>query len=219
MNYDKKKYKVWTWKSPAILHWIINPGVVINELILGQTIPKIMLIEREGKKPFFQRYWAPCPHCGTIHNGLKWSSQNKTAFKNWFGYYCDNCKKIIPVQRNLTTLLILALTFPIWGYFRKSLRQKWLDRQPERYKNINLEIPQKKNTTKIWLRSGLIFGLLMYVTMSIIFPLIEREEITQKKLLIGIPIWLICGLGWGLTMKWWMNKKGKENTAHNSTIN
>ncbi len=49
MKYDKKKYKIWNWKSPVILHWIINPGLVINELILGQTIPKVMLIEREGK--------------------------------------------------------------------------------------------------------------------------------------------------------------------------
>ena len=113
MKYDKEKYKIWNYKSPVILHWIINPGLVINELILGQTIPKVMLIEREGKKPFYQRSLIPCPHCGTMHNGLKWSSQNKTAFKNWFGYYCDNCKEIIPVQRNLTSLIILIFDFSI----------------------------------------------------------------------------------------------------------
>jgi hypothetical protein len=22
MNYDKKKYRIWNWKSPVILHWI-----------------------------------------------------------------------------------------------------------------------------------------------------------------------------------------------------
>ncbi len=59
MNYDKKKYEIWDWKSPVVLHWIINPGLVINELILGQTIPKIMLIEREGNKPFYQRSLIP----------------------------------------------------------------------------------------------------------------------------------------------------------------
>jgi len=209
MNYDKIKYKIWNWKSPVILHWIINPGLVINELILGQTIPKVMLIERETEKPFYQRTLIPCPHCGILHNGLKWSAQNKTALKNWFGYYCDNCKEIIPVQRNLTSLLILILTFPIWGWFRKSIRQNWLDIQPERYKNINLEIPEKKNTTKNWLKSGLSFGLFMYVSMIIAFPLITGEEITQRRLLIGIPFWLIGGLGWGYTMKIWMNKKGK----------
>ncbi len=216
MKYDKEKYKIWNWKSPVILHWIINPGLVINELILGQTIPKVMLIEREGKKPFYQRSLVPCPHCGTMHSGLKWSSQNKTAFKNWFGYYCDNCKEIIPVQRNLTSLIILILTFPIWGWFRKTLKQNWLAKQPYRYKNINLEIPEKKNSTKNWLKSGLFFGLFMYVSMIIIFPLIKGEEITQRNLLIGLPFWLIGGLGWGYMMKRWMSKKGKENKAHNN---
>ena len=216
MKYDKEKYKIWNYKSPVILHWIINPGLVINELILGQTIPKVMLIEREGKKPFYQRSLIPCPHCGTMHNGLKWSSQNKTAFKNWFGYYCDNCKEIIPVQRNLTSLIILILTFPIWGWFRKTLKQNWLAKQPDRYKNINLEIPEKKNSTKNWLKSGLFLGLFMYVSMIIIFPLIKGEEITQRNLLIGLPFWLIGGLGWGYMMKRWMNKKGKENKAHNN---
>ena len=216
MKYDKEKYKIWNWKNPMILHWIINPGLVINELILGQTIPKVMLIEREGKKPFYQRSLIPCPHCGTMHNGLKWSSQNKTAFKNWFGYYCDNCKEIIPIQRNLISLIILTLTFPIWGWFRKTLKQNWLAKQSDRYKNINLEIPEKKNPTKNWLKSGLFFGLFMYISMIIIFPLIKGEEITQRNLLIGLPFWLIGGLGWGYMMKRWMNKKGKENKAHNN---
>lgn len=154
MKYDKKKYKIWDWKSPIILHWIINPGLVINELILGQTIPKVMLIEREGNNPFYQRSLVPCPHCGTMHSGLKWSSHNKTAFKNWFGYYCDNCKKIIPVQRNLTSLILLTVTFPIWAWFRKTLKQNWLDKQADRYKNISLDIPEKKNSTKKWLNQA-----------------------------------------------------------------
>ena len=218
MKYDKEKYKIWNWKSPVIMHWIINPGLVINELILGQTIPKVMLIEREGKKPFYQRSLIPCPHCGTMHSGLKWSSHNKTAFKNWFGYYCDNCKKIIPVQRNLTTLIILTLTFPIWGWFRNTLKQNWLDKQPDRYKSINLEIAEKKNSTKNWLKSGLFFGLFMFVFMVILYPLIKGEAITQKSIFIGIPLCLIGGFGWGYTMKIWMNKKGRENTVHNSKI-
>lgn len=214
MHYDKNKYKIWNWKSPVIFHWMLNPGVVINELILGQTIPKVMLIELEGDKPFYNRSLVPCPHCKTLHNGLKWSAQSKTAFKNWFGYYCDNCEGIIPVQRNLTSLIILTLTFPIWGWFRESMRKSWLDKQPQRFENVNLEIAEKKNTTIHWLKSGLWVGLFMYVAMEIIFPVIDQKEITQKSLLIGIPFWLICGLGWGYTMKVWMNKKGKINKPH-----
>ena len=211
MNYDKTKYKIWNWKSPVILHWIINPGLVINELILGQTIPKVMLIEREGNKPFFERSFIPCPHCGELHAGLKYSTQNKTAFKNWYGFYCDHCSEIIPIQRNLTSLLVLLLTFPIWGWFRKSLKQNWLNKQADRYKNLNFDFPAKKNTTKSWLKMGFFWGLFMYVFMVFILPLIEQEEISQKSMLIGIPIWLIGGLGFGFFMKIWMNRKGKQN--------
>lgn len=216
MNYDKGKYKIWDWKSLVIFNWIINPVMVINELILGQTIPKVILIEREGAKPFYQRSFIPCPNCGELHSGLKYSAQNKTAFKNWFGFYCDNCKGIIPIQRNLFSLIILAVTYPIWGWFKKSLKQKWLDKQPERFRNINLEYPDKSNTTKNWLKSGLFFGLFMFIGMVIISPMINGDDITRNSILTGIPLWLICGLAWGLTMKGWMNKKGKENKAHNS---
>lgn len=204
-----------------ILHWIINPGLIINELILGQTIPKVMLIEREGNKPFYQRSLIPCPHCGEQHSGLKYSAQNKTAIKNWFGFYCDNCTGIIPVQRNLTSIILLSITFPVWGWFRKSIKQKWLDKQPERYKNLNLDIIEieKKNTTKNWLKSGLYFGVFMFLSMVIIYPLIQGKEITLENIMIGVPLWVVGGLIWGLTMKWWMNKKGKENKAHNKGLN
>lgn len=218
MNYDKKKYKELTWKNPMILHWILNPGLAVNELILGQTIPKVMLIEKEGKIPYAQRSLIPCPHCGELHSPMKWSAQNKTAFKNWFGYYCDKCNNIIPVQRNLTSLLLLTITFPLWGWFRKSLKQNWLQKQPERYQNISLEIPIEKNTTKHWLKSGLSFSLFMFITMQILYPLITNEEITQKSILIGIPIWLIAGLSWGLIMKLFLNRKGKEDNSLNREI-
>lgn len=210
MNYDKKKYKVWDWKSPYILHWVINPGLVINELLLGQTIPKVMLIEREGDKPFYQRSLVPCPHCGTVHNGLKWSAQNKTAYKNWFGYYCDNCEEIIPVHRNLTTMLLLIITFPIWGWFRKSLKQRWLAKQPERYKKVTFQISDNINSTRAWLKRGLLFGFFMFVTMGLVFPFIYGEQITLVSVLIGIPLWIIMGNAWGATMKWWMSKKGDD---------
>ena len=216
MNYDKEKYKIWDWKSLVIFNWIINPVLVINELLLGQTIPKVILIEREGAKPFYQRSLIPCPHCGELHSGLKYSAQNKTSFKNWFGLYCDSCKGIIPVQRNLFSLIILAVTYPIWGWFKVSLKQKWLDKQPERFRNINLEFPEKRNTTKRWLISGFFFGLFMFIGMVIINPTVKGDGITLKAVLIGIPLWLIGGLAWGLTMNGWMNKKGKENKAHNN---
>jgi len=209
MNYDKEKYNICNWKHPVILHWIINPGCVINDLILGQTIPKVFLMERNSNKPFYARSIVPCPHCGTLHPGIKYSKQNNTLFKNWFGYYCDHCSKIIPVQRNLTSILILGVTYPFWIWFKKSIRQKWLKQQPKRYTNLNLEYDHSMHKTKNWLLVGLIWGVLMYIIMSLVFPLLMDDEITTTLLLIGIPIWLIAGIVFGLMMKYWMSRKGK----------
>ena len=85
---------------------MLNPGLAINELILGQRVPKIMLIDQISDKPFMERTYVPCPHCDTYHDGRTWSQQNNTAFKNWFGLYCPNCGDIIPCIRNWTSALI-----------------------------------------------------------------------------------------------------------------
>lgn len=34
-----------------MLHWILNPGLAINELILGQRVPKVSLEDKSVDKP------------------------------------------------------------------------------------------------------------------------------------------------------------------------
>ena len=215
MEFDNKKWKVYNWKNWMMIHWMINPGLIINELILGQRIPKISLEDKESDKPRIERTYVPCPHCETIHDGRTWSSQNNTGFKNWFGLYCKNCGNIIPCLINIFSLIILAITFPIWGWFKNSLKDKWLKRQPERFAKIDLNELKNPYEGRGWLKQGLSFGFFMYVFMTILFPIILKEEITSEDLLIGIPIWLIGGLGFGYTMKLFMNKKEKNTTANN----
>jgi hypothetical protein len=209
MNYDKTKYKVWTWKNPMVLHWIINPGLALNELVLGQRVPKVTLVERDATKTLAERTFIPCPHCGTLHTGLKWTLQNKTAFKNWFGLYCDNCGKVIPCLKNLTSYVILGLTFPVWFWFKNNWKAKWLEGQKVKFsKPMNLTYPELNYQ---WLRAGLFFGFFMYVFMDILSPLIKGETLTQKGLLIGIPVWVVVGLLFGFTMKL-INRKKKIKT-------
>lgn len=54
---------------------------------------------------------------------------------------------------------------------------------------------------KKWQKVGISWALWMFVIMTFVWPLIDGEEITLKKILIGIPIWLIGGLAFGWTMK------------------
>jgi hypothetical protein len=57
----------------------------------------------------------------------------------------------------------------------------------------------KKN--RPWIKQGISFGLFMYVFMSILFPLITKDEITLRNLLISLPIWIVGGLIYGYLMK------------------
>jgi hypothetical protein len=197
MNYDHTKFKVWTWKHPFMLHWMINPGLAINELLLGQKVPRVFLVEKDQKKSLAERTIIPCPHCQTLHPGLKWSVKNKTAFKNWFGLYCDHCKGIIPCLNNLTTLLILGISFPLWIWFRKSLKESWLKTQEEKFSRpLDLTTPEAN-----WLIVGMSWGTFMYVFNTLLFPLLDNEPITKRELIVGIPIWIIGGVLFGLVMR------------------
>jgi len=212
MNYDKTKYKIITWKNPQMLHWILNPGIAFNELAFGQRIPKVTLQERNSSKTLAERIWIPCPHCQTLHSGLKWSLQNKTAFRNWFGLYCDNCEKTIPCLTNLTSYLILGLSFPIWIWFKDKWKTKWLESQKLRFSK---PLDMTPKAVKWWLL-GLFFGISMYITMTIVFPLIYKGSITKTELLIGIPAWTLGGLVFALLMKWMVNRKIKSGITTNN---
>lgn len=196
-KYDNTKYKIKTWKNPDMLFWIINPGIIINELIFGQRVPKVMLIDRESDKPLSEKTHIPCPHCGTLHANQKLTPQNKTAYGNWFGLYCDHCKNTIPCLRNLTSFLFLVISAPIWYWFKDLWKKKWLEAQKIKFSQP-LILTQAEFD---WRKIGLSWGFDMYIFMTILFPLITQEEISKSKLLIGIPTWAIGGLLFGLITK------------------
>lgn len=213
MNYDRTKFKVYSSKHPVMLLWITNPGLAFNELVLGQRIPKVILIERNSTKSHAEKTFIPCPHCGTVHPGIKWSKQNNTALRNWFGLYCDNCGNIIPCLTNLTSYILLGLTFPIWYWFKDKWKSKWLENQKAKFsKPLNLEVPEFK-----WWLFGLLWGLFMYVFMTafmaLVIQLVDGEWISQRIILIGIPIWTVAGFAVGLMAKILNGKKQVKTVA------
>lgn len=212
MNFDKTKYKVYTWKNWMMLHWILNPGLIINELVLGQRVPKITLEDKTTNKPRFERGIVPCPHCETLHDSRTWSTENGTAFKNWFGLYCNNCGNVIPCLINVFSLLVLITTYPIWGWFKKDLKKIWLEKQPQRFKNIDIEKVSNPFDQKSWIKTGLSWGVSMFIMMSIIFPLCDGSEINTKTIIMGIVLWTISGFIFGFTMKLFFNTTLKKQS-------
>jgi hypothetical protein len=120
MDYDESKFKAKTWKNWAMLHWQLNPAMMVGELFFGIRLPKVYLVDTRPGKPVAERHFVPCPHCGKINEAKLWSGKN--GFKNWFGYYCPNCGKVIPCLWNFASLLVLFMTFPVWIWFRKRLK-------------------------------------------------------------------------------------------------
>jgi len=212
MEFDKAKYQVVTWKNFSMLFWIINPGLFINEIFLGQRIPKVLLFDKSIDKPLMERQFVPCPHCGKLNDGRLWAKQN--ALKNWYGYYCPSCGKIIPCLRNLISLLFIIVTFPLWIWFVKKWKQDWLNKQSGRFENFHVEEITHTNTP--WQQVGFSWGGFMYICMVIIFPLINSQEITVLKLLIGFPFWMLAGLGFGYMMKSFMAKKPVIDKSKNN---
>ncbi len=196
-NYDENKFKVLTWKNIGTLHWIVNPGLAFNELVLGQRIPKVVLVEKDSKKPLSEKTFIPCPYCNILHSGTKWTTQNKTAFKNWFGYYCDNCEQIIPCVMNLTSYLILGITLPFWYFFKDSWKAKWLATQKSKFSQpMFLTAPKVK-----WWKAGFNYGASMFVVMAIFNYLILGKEVFFDIFLIGIILYTIAGILFGLILK------------------
>jgi hypothetical protein len=211
MEYNRNKYRIYDWKHFVLLHWILNPGLAFNELVLGQRVPKVMLEDKASPAPRAERSVIPCPHCNTLHDGRTWSVQNNTAYKNWFGLYCPACNGIIPCLTNALSFIILAVTFPLWGWFRKSLKEQWLKKQPARYHNIQINFTPDPFANKGWMVQGVGFGILMFLVMSVAFPQIADEPITWFSLAVGLPLWLSTGLLWGYIMKKFFAGKGKNN--------
>jgi hypothetical protein len=210
MEFDHDRYKVYTWRHPFILHWILNPGLAINELVFGQRVPRLSLIDRTEEYPQLEGSRVPCPHCGTLNDGRTWSAQNGTAFGNWFGLYCPACGGVIPCLMNATSWLILAVTFPLWGWFRKPLFERWLRRQPARFRDLDLSSQPDPYAGRGWIVQGLSFGAIMFLLMELLFRWLMGDPITGRSLLIGLVIWTLGGLAFGYSMKLFMQKQGKR---------
>ena len=127
--------------------------------------------------------------------------------------------EIIPCLRNAFSVIILAITYPIWGWFFKSSKAKWLEKQPKRFENMEVEQVTNPFEKKAWIKTGLGWGAVMFVVMTFVFPYFDGQEITRSGIVIGLIFWTIGGLMFGYTMKLIMNKKNKKvgnNTVSNT---
>jgi hypothetical protein len=209
MEIDRQRYEVWQLPKGLLLHWVLNPGLVVNELLLGQRIPKITLIDRDTTRPLVERQSVPCPHCGTLHDARLWSG--KRAFHNWFGYYCPRCGDTIPCLWNVFSLLLLALTAPLWLWFRKPMRERWLRAQPPRFEHAEEALLPTAKTVKWW-RMGLIWSAIMFVFFAVAESFVH--ELHARDLLINALICLFGGVLFSVSLWFFLGRvRSKSSQA------
>ena len=161
MQYDKNRFKIHALPHPLVLHWVLNPVIMFNELILGQRLPKVTLIDKKSDKPQLERSYIPCPHCETLNDSRLWAKGN--AFNHWFGFVCPSCHEIIPGLWNIFSLAILAITFPLWYFPARFFRRRWLEKEKERLAKV-LERPLIQAKSINWLLINVLsYGVSMWV--------------------------------------------------------
>ncbi len=213
MQYDKNRFKIWALPHPLILFWVLCPALIFNELIFGQRLPKVMLIDKESDKPLMERTYVPCPHCETLNDQRLWAKWND--FGHWFGFVCPSCHQVIPCLWNIFTLAILAVTLPLWYFPARFFRRRWLDIEKKRLARA-LERPLIEVKFIHWLLIGIFgWGVLSWVLFEG-WLFLDGREWDLMKMIGNLPIWLVSGFVWGLLMHFFMNRKGKRENRYRS---
>ena len=213
MQYDKNRFKVWSLPHPRVLFWVLFPGTMFFELMLGLRLPKVVLVDKESDKPQMERTYVPCPHCETLNDHRLWANGN--AFGHWFGLVCPSCHQIIPCLWNIFSLAVLAITFPLWYFPVRFFRHRWIEKDKERLAKV-LERPliQAKfiNSPLIFLISAFASGVSMWVMWVVFEGLWNGKEWDLKTMLGSLPICMVGGFGMAVFGRW--IEKDKERLAN-----
>ena len=211
MQYDKDRYKIWGLTHPVVLFWRVCPPVIITELIIGYRQPKVLLVDKMSDKAWMERCYIPCPHCETLNDARLWAKWN--AIGNWFGLVCPSCHQVIPCLWNIFSLAFLAITYPLWYFPAKALRQRWLIKEKERLEKTQ-HPPLIQAASINWFLRGIIgWGGSMYMIFDFfpqLWDVLHGEAWDLTMTLFMLLLYAITGFGWGLSMHWWMNRKGNR---------
>ncbi len=96
---------------PFMIHWVLNPGLALNELLIGQRVAEeIYFCKQCGGWFRHQGQFVECSACRGFHNAKIWDG---CKFGNWMGLVCPDCGAMIPCLLNLTSAVVLVLLYPV----------------------------------------------------------------------------------------------------------
>ncbi len=203
--YDLEKYSEQKLPNPLLLHWILNPGLAVNEVFFGQRIPKVTLIDKTSSASLMHRHYVPCPHCGSLHPGMLWSGSN--GFGHWFGLICLHCRGKIPCLWNLTSLLVLVVLFPIWLPIKVVFEKRYLAYELNRLEKAKRKVEALPEVNgKTWIKAGFFFGSIIFF-----FSLFLFKPITEQNLMLSGVSGLVSGILFGIGMWFVLGRKKRTS--------
>jgi uncharacterized protein (TIGR02996 family) len=87
-------------RNPVVLHWIVNPGLAFNELVLGQRVPATILVCRGCVAGSVR-----CLACRRLQPITVWNK----PMGYWHGLHCPDCGSPVPLLRNLLAGAVVGL--------------------------------------------------------------------------------------------------------------
>ena len=176
---------------PLLLHWILNPALIFNEIALGQRLPKTLLICQGCDGPLIERQYVPCTFCGAMH-----SAMHGKFFGLWRGARCTCCDRPIPLLWNVFSVLVLGLTLPFWGLpYHLHFRKKPLTL----FGIAQNETPGKpKQRALIFIRSGVLWGGVMWLVTGVLPAWKSKANPARWNAMLSLlPIWAVGGFLFG----------------------
>ena len=210
----------WTVHSarhPLLWFWIACPVFAFNELLLGQRMPRRMLLCRACELQMTRRSYVPCPHCGALHPGLLWSRWNSVW--NWFGYGCPACARAIPCLWNVGSLVVLAITWPLWVWPVRRLRERAVARQVARAREVlRRGVPMPPSGFWPWVYVGVVgFGGATFAIHALVVlllsPAASRAYLGPQYWFGSLAIHAAAGALWGALMGWVIGLRGRRRAA------
>jgi hypothetical protein len=212
MSLDMSRYKEIKLPNLLLVHWVLNPGLLFNEVILGQRIPKVTLLDQQSSDIYANRGYVLCPHCQSLHSSRRWGKGN--AFFHFNGLYCPKCEANIPTLLNVFSIIVLLLTFPIWKPMQMVFGERF-----KQWEISRLAKTEHLNRRPLEHVSGIKMGLYFGGAMSVFFILQNSFFLgfNTFAVLTGLLTGALAGLLFGTVMKFILSRRGRKSNLSSSS--